>query len=83
MKIEKGKKAKDYYKKLLQDSKHGLGPCTSTEELHLAFREQSEKGAFIGKTGMAYYAHTHKAEKILRPELFRLTAIIHGKIENL
>ena len=55
MKIEKGKKAKDYCKKLLQDSKHGQGPCTSTEE----------KAAFIGKTGMAYYAHTHKAENFL------------------
>ena len=68
---------------MLQDSKHGLGPCTSIEELHLAFREHSEKGAFIGKTGMAYYAHTHKAEKVLRPERFRLTAITHEKIENL
>ena len=33
---------------------------------------------------MAYYAHTHKAEKVLRPELFRLNDITHDeKLKNL
>ena len=40
MKIEKGKKAKDYCKR----------PCTSAKELHVTIREHSEKEAFIVKT---------------------------------
>ena len=84
MKIEKSKNAKDYCKKDCKIVKHGLGPCTSVEELHVAIREHSEKEAFIVKTEMAYYAHTNKAEKVLRPELFRLIGITHNeKLENL
>ena len=33
---------------------------------------------------MAYYAHTHKAEKVLRPELLRLNGTtLDEKLENL
>ena len=64
MKIEKGKKAKDYSKKLLQDCQTWSGTCTSAEELHVAIREHSEKEAFAAKTETAHYAHTHKAEKV-------------------
>ena len=55
MKIENGKKTKNYCKKLLQDCKTQSGPCTSAEELHLATRKYSEKEVFIFKTEMAYY----------------------------
>ena len=84
MKIAKGKKAKDYCKKLLQDCKTWCGPCASAEELHIVIREHFEKETFIVKTEMAYYVHTHKAEKVLQPELFILNGIIHSeKLENL
>ena len=38
----------------------------------------------IVKTEMAYYAHTHKADKIVRKELYRLNGISHKEmLENL
>lgn len=80
-KIKKCCKLKDYCKKLLQDRKTWFVPCASAEELHVIIREHLEKGAFIVKTEMAYYAHTHKTENILQSELFRLNVIIHnGKL---
>ena len=61
MKIENGKKTKNYGKKLLQDFKTvwTLHKCWVQTmfylESHLATREYSEKELFIFKTEMAYY----------------------------
>ena len=85
MKIETGKKTKYYCKKLLQVCKTWSGTCTSAEELCVAIREHSEKKKHLfSMAEMAYYVHTHKAEKVLRPELLRLNGItLDEKLENL
>ena len=40
-----------------------------------------DQDVHIVKTELAYYAHTHKADKLGRPDLFRLNSISHE--ENL
>ena len=62
MKLENGKKVKDYCKTLLQACKTWPGTCTSAEELHVAIRKHPEQ-IFIAKTEMTYFAHTRKTEK--------------------
>ena len=63
LKLKKSQKAKDYTKKLLQDCKSWGGPCTSVDELHQVLNKK-DNHIHILKTEMAYYAHTHKADKI-------------------
>ena len=63
MKLENGKKVKDYCKTLLQACKTWPGPCTSAEELYVVIRKHSEQ-IFVAKTEMAHSAHTHKTEKV-------------------
>ncbi|KAG1670256.1 putative ubiquitin carboxyl-terminal hydrolase FAF-X [Nymphon striatum] len=63
-KLNKSKKSEDYTKKLLQNLKY-------------PFKEKSDQNVQIVKTELAYYAHTHKADKIANPELFRLNGISH------
>ncbi|KAG1655467.1 NADH dehydrogenase [ubiquinone] 1 alpha subcomplex assembly factor 3 [Nymphon striatum] len=76
-KLNKRKKSEDYTKKLLQNCKSWRGPCTSLEELQQILKEKSDQNVQIVKTELAYYAHTHKADKIANPELFRLNGISH------
>ena len=77
-------KSKDYVKRLLQDCKSWQVPCLSCDELMVILKKHPERKAFIVKTEMAYYAHIHKADKIARPDLFRLSGISHDeKLENL
>ncbi|KAG1667875.1 Cyclin-A2 [Nymphon striatum] len=76
-KLNKSKKSEDYTKKLLQNCKSWGGPCTSLEELQQILKEKSDQNIQIVKTELAYYAHTHKADKIANPELFRLNGISH------
>ena len=64
LKIEKGKKAKDYCTNMLQFCKTWFWPSTSADELHVTSREHSEKDVFIAKAEMAYYADTHKTKKL-------------------
>ena len=83
-KANKAARAKDYAKKLLKDCKAWGGPCASCEELLAVLSSRPEKSEFIVKTEMAYYAQTHKQEKIQTPDLFRINKIIYvEKLENL
>jgi len=52
--------------------------------LQAVMKDYPDKYEFIVKSEMAFFAHTHKADKIARPELFRLNGISHEeKLENL
>ncbi|KAG1673895.1 [3-methyl-2-oxobutanoate dehydrogenase [lipoamide]] kinase, mitochondrial [Nymphon striatum] len=67
-KLNKSKTSEDYTKKLLQNCKSWGGPCTSLEELQQILKEKSDQNIQIVKTELAYYAHTHKADKIANPD---------------
>ena len=83
LKLKKAQKTKDYTKKLLQDCKSWGGPCTSVDELHQVLNGK-DNHSHILKTEMAYYAHTHKADKIARKQLFRINGITYEEmLENL
>ena len=84
LKLKKASKAKDYTKKLLQECKSWGGPCTTMGELQYVLKGKPDQEKTIVKTELAYYAHTHKADKIARPDLFRQNSITHDeKLENL
>ncbi|KAG1650219.1 hypothetical protein GQR58_028234 [Nymphon striatum] len=68
-KLNKSKKSEDYTKKLLQNCKSWGGPCTSLEELQQILKEKSDQNIQIIKIELAYYAHTHKADKIILTDL--------------
>ena len=80
-KLKKCAKSKDNTRKLLDNYKSWGGPCTPIEELDQILKERSELEEHIVKTELAYYNHTHKADKIARRELFKLNGIPHD--ENL
>ena len=47
-------------------------------------KSRPDQEEFIVKTELAYFAHTHKTDKIQRPELYRQNKITHEeKVENL
>ena len=82
LKLKKAQKVKDYTKKLLQDCKSWGGPCTTVDELHKVLAGKDTQNRIL-KTEMAYYVHTHKADKILRKYLFRINGISYEKmLEN-
>ena len=84
LKLAKGRKAKDYSKRLQQECKTWGGPFTSVSELQNSLKKHPDIEHRIVKTEMAYYAHSNKVEKIARPDLFRLNGISHDeKLENL
>ena len=83
-KLKKSSKAKDYTKNLLQNCKSWGGPCTTVEELQQILKKKSDRDVHIVKTELAYYAHTLKADKLERADLFRLNGISHEeKLTNL
>lgn len=83
-KLKKCAKSRDYTRKLLDNCKSWGGPCTSVEELHQILKEKSDQAEHVVKTELAYYAHSHKADRIARPELFKLNGIPHEeKLINL
>ena len=55
----------------------GGGPCTSIEELRQVIKNKPDQEVIIVKTELAYYVHTHKADRIAKPDLFRLNGIPH------
>ena len=91
MKIENGKKTKNYGKKLLQDFKTQSGPFTSAWsrlcfiQNHTWLLENIQKKNYLfSKLKWLIIAHTSKTEKFSRSELFRLTAITHDEeLKNL
>ena len=84
LKLAKGRKAKDYSKRLLQECKTWGGPFTSVSELQNSLKKHPDIEHRIVKTEVAYYTHSNKVEKIARPDFFRLNGISHDeKLENL
>ena len=69
-KLQKASKDIDYTKKLLIDCKTWNGPVTSGEELIKAMKSRPSQEVFILRTELAYYTHTHRTDKIQRPELY-------------
>ena len=83
-KLKKSLKAKDCTKKLLQNCKSCDGPCTTVEELQQILEKKCDQDVHVVKTELTYYAHTHKADKLERLDLFRLNSISHEeKLTNL
>ena len=83
-KLVKNNKARNYVKKLLEDCKTWSGPCTASEELLSVLKRQPEQAEFIVKTELAFFVHTHRADRLQCPELFRLNGISYEqKLENL
>ena len=76
-KQRKARKQKITQKKLLQNCKSWSGPCTPVEELQQILKKKCDQDFQIVKTELAYYAHTHKANKLGSPDLFRLNGISH------
>ena len=84
LKMVKKRNTMDHTKRLLTDFKTWHGPCTAAEELLEVLKRRPSQAEFIVKTEMAYYAHTHKVDKMQRPELYRQNGICHSeKLENL
>ena len=84
MRLRKAVHAKYYVKKLLQECKTWDGPCTTADELCHILTQKPDLERVIVRTEMAFFAHSHKAEKIARPFLFRLSGISYEeKLENL
>ena len=83
-KLKKGARAKDYTWKLLQNCKSWGGPATTVEELKQSLQEKPDQQVAIVKTELAYYVHTHKADKIVRSHLFKQNGIsFEVKLMNL
>ena len=69
---------------MLVDCKSWGGPGASVDELQLILRQNPDWSEKIITTEMVFYSHTHKADKIKQPELFRLNGIrIEEKLVNL
>ena len=82
--MKKSARAKDYTQKLLQNCKSWGGPATSIEELKQSLQEKSDQQVTIVKTELVYYVHTHKADKITQPHLFKQNGISYEeKLMNL
>ena len=82
-KFKKGSNETNLMKKLLADCKSWNGPFTSGEEMITVIKSRPDQEEFIVKTELAFFAHTHKKDKIQRPELFRQNKITFEKVENL
>ena len=72
-KLKKSARAEDYT--LLQNCKSWRGPATSIEELKQSLQEKPDQQVTIVRTELAYYVHTHKADKIARPHVFKPSGI--------
>ena len=82
--MRKSARAKDYTRKLLQNCKSWGGPATSIEQLKQSLQETLDQQVTIVKTKLAYYVHTHKADKIARPHLLKQNGISYEeKLMNL
>ena len=83
IKIKESRNGKRLYEKASSGLQVWGGPCTSVNELHHVLTGK-DKQQWIVMTEMAYYAHTHKANKIACKELFQLNGIPYEEmLENL
>ena len=74
-KMEKKQKNIDYILKLTNTCKTWGGPCCSAEELKGVIQRIPDNEKKIVKTELSFYVHTHKADRLGRPELFKLSNI--------
>ena len=65
----------DYVLKLTETCKTWGGPCCSAEELKTVLKKNPDNEKKIIKTELSFYVHTHKADRLGRPELFKLSNI--------
>ena len=79
LRLNKASKEKDYIKKLLKDCKTWSGPFTSGEELIRTIKLRPDKENFVVKTEMAYFAYSHRSDKLQRPELYKINSISNEK----
>ena len=70
LKMAKKRSATDHSKKLLADCKTWSGPSTTAEELLEILSKIQGQTEFIVKTKMAYYANTHKTDKMQYLKLY-------------
>ena len=83
-KIELAKKQSKYVNKLLVMCKSWGGPVVSIPELESVLNRHHDKSETIVKNELAYYKHTHRAEVIASPRLYRLIKISHEeRLSNL
>ena len=80
----KRKRQMGYVDKLLRMCKSWGGPCTSIAELELVLKANGALVEKIVKTELSYYKHTHRADIIARPNLFKLVKVMQEeRVENL
>ena len=83
-KLKKASNETNLIKKLLADCKSWNRPFTLGEEMIQVIKSRPDQEEFIVKTELAFFSHTHKTDKLQRPELFRQNKITHEeKVENL
>ena len=73
--MEKKQKNVDYVLKLTETCKTWGGPCCSAEELKGVLKRNPDNEKKMVKTELSFYVHTHKADRLGRPELFKLANI--------
>ena len=76
-KIETAKKQSQYVNKLLAQCKSWGGPVVSIPELEAVMKRHHDKVETVVKTELTYYKHTHRAEVIASPSLFKLIRVSH------
>ena len=74
-KMTKKQKNIDYVLKLIETCKTWGGHCCSAEELKTVLKKNPDNEKKIIKTELSFYVHTHKADRLDRPELFKLSNI--------
>ena len=84
IKMGKAKKEQELTKRLLESCKSWGGPCTTPNQIEITLNANPDKMEKIIKTELSYYRHTHKADMVASPELFKLIRVTHEeRLENL
>ena len=72
IKMGKAKKELELTKRLLESCKSWGGPCTTPNQIEITLNANPDEMEKIIKTELSYYRHTHKADMVASPELFKL-----------
>ena len=70
-----------YVKKLLQ--KCLGGPCTTPNELETCIKHHTDLSEVVVKTELSYFVNTHKSERIMNRDLFKIMIPHSERLENL
>ena len=83
-KMQMAQKQSQYVNKLLGQCKSWNGPAVSIEELESILKKHPDRSEIIVKVELTYYKHTHRAEVIANPSLFKLIKVTHeDRLSNL